>query len=45
MTIFQEASIPYIDANAFLKAYFHSFELVSMIYNALEPEYTDIQYF
>ena len=34
MTIFQETSIPYIDANVFLEASFHSFELVSMIYNA-----------
>ena len=38
MTIFQETFIPYIDANTFLKASFHSFEVVSMIYNALEPE-------
>ena len=38
MTIFQETSIPYIDASAFLKASFHSFELVSMIHNASEPE-------
>ena len=38
MAIFQETSIPYIDANAFPKASFHSFELVSMIHNALEPE-------
>ena len=34
MTIFQETSIPYIDANAFLEASFHSLELVSMIHNA-----------
>ena len=38
MTIFQKTSIPYIDANAFLEVSFHSFELVSMIHNALEPE-------
>ena len=38
MTIFQETSIPYINANAFLEASFHSFELVSMIHTALEPE-------
>ena len=38
MTIFQETSIPYIDANAFPQASFHSFELVSMIHNALKPE-------
>ena len=34
MPIFQETSIPYIDANAFPEASFHSFELVSMIHNA-----------
>ena len=39
MTIFQETSIPYIDANAFPEASFHSFKLVSMIHNALEPKY------
>ena len=38
MTISQETSIPYINTNAFPKASFHSFELVSMIHNALEPE-------
>jgi len=38
ITIFQETSIPYIDANAFPKASFHSIELVSMIHNALELE-------
>ena len=32
-TISQELSIPYIDANAFLEASFHSFEVVSMIHN------------
>ena len=37
MTIFQETSIPYIDAFAFLEASFHSFKIVSMIHNALEP--------
>ena len=37
MTIFQETSIPYIDANAFPKVSFHSFELVSMIHNASKP--------
>lgn len=34
MTIYQELSIPYIDANAFMEASFYSFELVSMIHNA-----------
>ena len=38
MTIFQETSIPYIDANSFPEASFHSFVLVSMIHNALEPK-------
>ena len=38
MTIFQETSIPYIDANAVPKESFHSFKLVSMIHNALEPD-------
>ena len=38
MTIFQETSIPYIDANVFPEASFHNFELVSMIHNALEPK-------
>jgi len=38
MTIFQETSIPYIDANAFPKASFHSFELVSTIHDAFEHE-------
>ena len=38
MTIFQETSIPYINANAFLEASFHSFKLVSMVHNALELE-------
>ena len=39
MTIFQKTSIPYIDANAFLEASFHSFKLVFMIHNALEPKF------
>ena len=39
MTIFQETSIPYIDANVFLEASFHSFELVSMIHNVLNLEF------
>jgi len=39
MTIFQETSIPYIDANAFSEASFHSFELVSMIRNASDPKF------
>ena len=38
MTIFLEKSIPYINANAFLEASFHSFELVSVIHNASEPK-------
>jgi len=38
MTIFQKTSIPNIDANAFPEASSHSFELVSMIQNALKPE-------
>ena len=37
MTIFQETSIPYIDANVFPETSFHNFELVSMIQIALEP--------
>ena len=32
VTIFKETSIPYIEANAFPEASFHSFELVSMIH-------------
>ena len=39
MIIFQETSITYIDANAFPEVSFHSFELVSMIHNASEPEF------
>ena len=38
MTIFHEKSIPYIDGNAFSEVSFHSFELVSRIHNASEPE-------
>ena len=34
LTIFKETSIPYIGANAFLEATFHSFELVPMISRA-----------
>ena len=36
LTIFQETSIPYIGANAFPDATFHSFEIVSMISTALD---------
>ena len=36
LTIFKETSIPYIGANAFLEATFHSFKLVSMISRASE---------
>ena len=38
LTFFKETSVPYIGANAFLEATFHSFELVSMICRALELE-------
>jgi len=38
ITIFQETSIPYINANAFPVASFHGFELVSMIHIASELE-------
>ena len=38
MTIYQEISIPYIDANAFLEASFHNFELVSMIHIVSKPK-------
>ena len=38
LTFFKETSIPYIGANAFLEATFHSFELVSMISRAPELE-------
>ena len=36
LTIFKETFIPYIVANAFPEATFHSFKLVSMISRALE---------
>ena len=39
MTIFQETSIPYIDANAFPEVSLHNFELVSMIHNASKLEF------
>ena len=38
LTFFKETYVPYIGANAFLEATFHSFELVSMISRALELE-------
>ena len=38
LTFFKETSIPYIGTNAFPKATFHSFELVSMISRASELE-------
>ena len=38
LTFFKETSVPYIGANAFLEATFHSFELVSMISRAPELE-------
>ena len=38
LTFFKETFVPYIGANAFLEATFHSFELVSMISRALELE-------
>ena len=38
LTFFKETSVPYIGANAFLEATFHSFELVSMISRVLELE-------
>ena len=38
LTIFKETSIPYIGANSFSKATFHSFELVSMISRASKLE-------
>ena len=38
LTIFKETFIPYIGANAFPEATFHSFELVSMISKASELE-------
>ena len=36
LTFFKETSVAYIDANAFSEETFHSFELVSMISQALE---------
>ena len=36
LTFFKETFVPYIGANAFPEATFHSFELVSMISRALE---------
>ena len=36
LTFFKETFVPYIGANAFSEATFHSFELVSMISRALE---------
>ena len=38
LTFFKETYVPYIGANAFLKATFHSFKLVSMISRVLELE-------
>ena len=38
LTFFKETSTPYIGANAFSKASFHSFELVSMISRASKLE-------
>ena len=38
LTFFKETSVPYIGANAFPKATFLNFELVSMISRALELE-------
>ena len=38
LTIFKETSVPYIGANAFPEAIFHSFKLVSMIFRASELE-------
>ena len=38
LNFFKETSVPYIGANAFPKATFHNFELVSMISRALELE-------
>ena len=40
LTIFKETFVPYISANAFLEATFHSFELVSMISRASKLEST-----
>ena len=38
LTFFKETFVPYIGANAFLEATFHSFELVSMISRVSELE-------
>ena len=38
LTFFKETYVPYIGANAFSEATFHSFELVSMISRASELE-------
>ena len=40
LTIFKETFVPYIGANAFPDATFHSFELVAMISRASELEST-----
>ena len=40
LTIFKETFVPYISANAFLEATFHSFELVSIISRASKLEST-----
>ena len=40
LSIFKEAFIPYISANAFLEVTFHSFEVVSKISKASELEST-----
>ena len=40
LTFFKETFVPYIGANAFLEATFHSFELVSVISRALELKST-----
>ena len=39
LSIFKEAFIPYIGANAFSEATFHSFEVVSMISRAPKLEF------
>ena len=38
LTFFKETSVPYVGANAFPEATFHSFKLVSMISRVLELE-------
>ena len=40
LTFFKETFVPYIGANAFPEATFHSFELVSVISRALELKST-----